>query len=53
MYKQVYLTIPTILVDLTENLWFGNTGHGTLLSGKALLNCINILNFKYEDDFKI
>jgi hypothetical protein len=47
------LTSPTKLVDLAENLWFGNTGHGTLLPGKALHNVNNISNYKDEDDFKI
>jgi hypothetical protein len=50
--SKVYLTFPYNLVDLAENLRFGNTGQA-LLPGKALLNGINILNFKYEDDLKI
>jgi hypothetical protein len=44
---------PTILLDLAENVWFGNTGKGALLPCKALHNVIKILNFKYEDVFKI
>jgi hypothetical protein len=38
----VYLISPTILLDLAENLSFGNTGQGALLPGKALHNVIKI-----------
>jgi hypothetical protein len=31
----------------------GNTDKGTLLHGTALLNSINMFNFRYEDGFKI
>jgi hypothetical protein len=40
------------MVDLAENLWFGNTVQGTLLPGKALHNGIKI-KFKYEDNLNI
>jgi hypothetical protein len=46
VYKSSSLLISsTILDDLAENLWFGNTGQGTSLPGKALHNVNNISNW--------
>jgi hypothetical protein len=42
-----------MLVDLAENLLLGNSGQVTSLHGKSLLRGIDMLNFKYEDDFQM
>jgi hypothetical protein len=55
--KLVLIQISTGLFNFpyhfgTENLWFGNTGHGTLLPGKALLNFVNILDLNMNMTLK-